>query len=104
MTECNCTKYPFKPHDPCYSKCTGRILSYASPLDLKVIFEIPDDILDIIQGLKLENTAETLDDYMRELNANQSQVLNNIFAGLDQNLEAVNWLKTNMESRESLPA
>ena len=102
MIDCNCSKYPFQPHNPCYGKCTGRILSYASPAELRTIFSVPDDIMQVIEDLKLRNTADTLEDYTRELDANQSQVLNNIFSNLDQNFEAINWLNANMESRESL--
>ena len=43
-----------------------------------------------------------LDDYKQELDDSQSQVLDSIFANLDRNVEAVNWLRTNMESREGL--
>src|ERR1700754_2663001 len=101
MADCNCTSFPFSPHTPCYNVCTGRILNYASPDELRSIFHIPEDIMDKIIDLKLENRAETLEEYTNELDPGQSLTLRSIFSNLSNNSEAIKWLKVNMKTREN---
>lgn len=96
MSDCNCADFPFSPHKPCYDVCTGRILNYASPDELRSIFHIPEDIMDKIIDLKLENSAQTLEEYTNQLDPGQSMTLRSIFSGLSNNAEAVKWLKENM--------
>ena len=100
MADCNCTSFPFSPHTPCYNVCTGRVLNYASPDELRSIFQIPEDIMDKLIDLKLENRAETLTDYTRELDAGQSLMLSSIFSSLANNPLAMQWLKENMKTLE----
>jgi len=98
MSDCNCADFPFSPHKPCYDVCTGRILNYASPDELRSIFHIPEDIMDTIIGLKLENRVETLEEYANELDPGQSLTLRSIFSSLSNNAEAIKWLKENMKT------
>ena len=93
MSLCKCSQYPFKPDSPCRNICTGKALSSATRYELSSIFHISQNLADKIARINIENQISNFDDYRDQLNWEDFKELGIIFSNLNENQEAIHWLK-----------